>query len=202
MTTTTKKRSNGRQKILDISVKLFAEYGYSGVSVRQIADQAEITIPAIYHHFGNKESLYRSVETELYSQHAEALYEILQSSGEPRDKLRSFVRQLTENLIAAPNYLKIMQRDLIEGLPQNHDFLVKTSMQGVFDELRSLLDEYVPGSGSGVQPIFLFSTILGFLTMRPVTSRLEGYEFSANSEDTQIDLLVEAIMNAIEVKAQ
>lgn len=198
MTSTAKKRSNGRQKILDVSVSLFAEYGYSGVAIRQIAEQADITIPAIYHHFGNKEALYRSVETELYSQHADALLQILHSSDAPRDKLRTFISRLMENLVAAPNYLKIMQRDLIEGLPDNHDFLVQMSIQSVFDELRKLLDECAQGSGNGVKPIFLFSTILGYLTMRPVTSRIEGYEFSKKSESDQIELVVDTIMKIID----
>lgn len=194
-----KKRANGRQKILDASIRLFAEYGYSGVSIRQIADEAGITLPAIYHHFGNKEALYRRVETELYSQHADALLNVLHSAAPPRDKLRNFVQLLIENLNTAPNYLKIMQRDLIEGLPENHDFLVRMSMQRVFDELARLLEDYAPGGGSGVQPIFLFSTILGFLTMRPVTARLEGYEFANKPEGAQIELLVDTIINVVDI---
>lgn len=201
-TKATKKRASGRQKILDVSIRLFAEHGYSGVSVRQIADQAGITLPAIYHHFGSKEALYRSVETALYSQHAEALLDVLHSTETPRKKLQNFVRGLIETLVVTPNYLKIMQRDLIEGLPENHDFLVRTSMQRVFDELSGLLEECAPGSGSGVQPIFLFSTILGFLTMRPVTSRLERYEFSTRPESTQIDLLVDAIVKVIDTNGR
>lgn len=191
------KRSSGRDKILEVSTRLFAEHGYSGVAMRQIAKNASITLPAIYHHFGNKEALYRAVETKMYAQHATALLEVLHADAEPEDKLRSFIINLSKNLVSSPNYLKIMQRDLIEGLPENHAFLVEMSIQGVFDELRQLLEQCAKGSGSGIQPIFLFSTILGFLTMRPVTSKIENYEFAAEPEKEQLDQLVDTVLKVV-----
>ncbi len=187
-------RSSGRDKILDVSIRLFAEFGYPGVAMRQIAKEASITLPAIYHHFGSKESLYRAVETKMYSHHANALLEVLHADVGPEDKLRNFVGNLAENLISSPNYLKIMQRDLMEGLPENHAFLVEMSLQGVFDELRDLLEQCSRGSGDGIQPIFLFSTILGFLTMRPVTAKIEGYKFAEGPEKKQLEQLVDTIM--------
>jgi AcrR family transcriptional regulator len=190
-------RSNGREKILEVSIRLFAEFGFEGVAMRQIAKEAGITIPAIYHHFGNKEALYRAVEMHLYSKHAEVLLEVLHSDADPEEKLRAFITNLAERLILAPNYLKIMQRDLIEGNAENHRFLVEMSIQGVFDELRLLIDQCAKGSGKGVQPIFLFSAILGFLTMRPVTSRIAGYEFARKDERAQLDELVDVLMRTV-----
>lgn len=191
------KRTSGRDKILSVSIHLFAEKGFEGVAMRQIADAAGITLPAIYHHFGNKEALYRAVETEMYSQHATVLLEVLHSDSGPQEKLRSFIINLADMLVASPNYLKIMQRDLIEGLHENHQFLVEMSIQGVFDELRDLLEQCSKGGGDGIQPIFLFSTILGFLTMRPVTSQIEGYSFAAKAEREQLDLLVDTVLKTI-----
>lgn len=193
------KRSNGRNKILDVSIRLFAELGYSGVAMRQIAKEASITLPAIYHHFGSKEALYRAVETKMYSHHATVLLEVLHAEVEPEEKLRNFITNLSKNLVASPNYLKIMQRDLIEGLPENHAFLVEMSIQGVFDELRELLEQCSKGSGNGIQPIFLFSTILGFLTMRPVSSKIEGYAFANKPEEEQLNQLVDTVMKVVTI---
>ena len=51
------KRSR-RQEILDIAVELFAARGYHGVSMDDIGARANITGPALYHHFkGGKESM-------------------------------------------------------------------------------------------------------------------------------------------------
>ena len=50
-----------RMKILEVAHKLFAEKGYAGVSIREIASRCDVNVAAINYHFSNKEKLY--VET-------------------------------------------------------------------------------------------------------------------------------------------
>ena len=51
-----------RDLILDVAEKRFAEYGFAGVSVRQIAADAGLKNQAsLYHHFRNKRTLYEAV---------------------------------------------------------------------------------------------------------------------------------------------
>ena len=48
--------------ILDVAEKRFAEHGFAGVSVRQIAADAGLKNQAsLYHHFKNKQALYEAV---------------------------------------------------------------------------------------------------------------------------------------------
>jgi AcrR family transcriptional regulator len=54
-------------KTLGISAELFAERGFSAVSMRDIARSAGITQAAIYHHFANKEDLYIAALEHLYA---------------------------------------------------------------------------------------------------------------------------------------
>ncbi len=55
------KRSGTRERILLTAERLFAEYGYDGVSIRQIGAAADAQIALINYHFGTKEMLYRAV---------------------------------------------------------------------------------------------------------------------------------------------
>jgi AcrR family transcriptional regulator len=48
-----------RLNILRVSARLFALRGYDGVSLRDIADEADVAASLIIHHFGNKAFLYR-----------------------------------------------------------------------------------------------------------------------------------------------
>ena len=58
-------RAGGTRKaILDVSLELFADQGYGGTSLRQIADRLGITKAAIYHHFKAKEDIARAVVEE------------------------------------------------------------------------------------------------------------------------------------------
>jgi len=47
-----------KEKILETAAELFAEKGFDGTSVRDIAKAAEVNLAAINYHFKNKENLY------------------------------------------------------------------------------------------------------------------------------------------------
>jgi AcrR family transcriptional regulator len=59
-----RKRMTGqerRQQLLDIGRRLFAERGFEGTSIEEIAAQAGVSKPVVYEHFGGKEGLYAVV---------------------------------------------------------------------------------------------------------------------------------------------
>lgn len=62
-----KSRANGvqaRENILAVALALFAEKGYAGASVRDIASGADANLAAIAYHFGDKAGLYRAAMEE------------------------------------------------------------------------------------------------------------------------------------------
>src|SRR5881409_2328494 len=50
-----------REQLLDISRALFAERGFDGTAVEEIASRAGVSKPVVYEHFGGKEGLYAVV---------------------------------------------------------------------------------------------------------------------------------------------
>ncbi|SNR32691.1 transcriptional regulator, TetR family [Haloechinothrix alba] len=57
-----------RQQLLDVAKALFAEKGFEGASVEEIAHRANVSKPVVYEHFGGKEGIYAVVvdrETHL-----------------------------------------------------------------------------------------------------------------------------------------
>jgi AcrR family transcriptional regulator len=66
--------------ILDTSQLLFAEHGYDGVSVEEIAHEAGLTKGALYHHFASKRAIFDALVDQLQGQIAEQL------SQAPTDK--------------------------------------------------------------------------------------------------------------------
>jgi AcrR family transcriptional regulator len=50
-----------RQQLLDIAKELFAEKGFEGASIEEIAHRANVSKPVVYEHFGGKEGIYAVV---------------------------------------------------------------------------------------------------------------------------------------------
>ncbi|ALM86184.1 TetR/AcrR family transcriptional regulator [Bordetella sp. N] len=87
-------RDPGRyEQIIDEARRLFARHGYQGTSLNMIAAEVGISKSALYHHFPDKETLYRN----LVSSGMETLYTRVRDAmaAEPADpalRLRAFIR--------------------------------------------------------------------------------------------------------------
>ena len=54
-------RPDTKQRILDSAERLFAEYGFAGVSLRAIIADAKVNLAAIHYHYRSKEALFDAV---------------------------------------------------------------------------------------------------------------------------------------------
>ncbi|MFI0780806.1 TetR/AcrR family transcriptional regulator [Streptomyces sp. NPDC021212] len=61
----TPRRGDTRQRIQDVALDLFAERGYEKTSLREIAEQLDVTKAALYYHFKTKEDIVRSLFQDL-----------------------------------------------------------------------------------------------------------------------------------------
>ena len=50
-----------REQLIQVGRKLFAEKGFEGTTVEEIAHKADVSKPVVYEHFGGKEGLYAVV---------------------------------------------------------------------------------------------------------------------------------------------
>src|SRR3982751_5339245 len=50
-----------KDRILGAAEELFAQYGFSGTSLRQVTSRADVNLAAVNYHFGSKENLINEV---------------------------------------------------------------------------------------------------------------------------------------------
>ncbi|HOO56610.1 MAG TPA: TetR/AcrR family transcriptional regulator [bacterium] len=62
------KLSESAERIVDIAADLFSDYGYHGVSTRQIAKAAGLNVSTVSHHVGSKRDLYMKVIKKMYDE--------------------------------------------------------------------------------------------------------------------------------------
>ena len=82
-----------REQLMDVGRVLFAEKGYEGASIEEVAHRAGVSKPVVYEHFGGKDRLYAVVVDremrELLERAALALLDYIQDST---DGFRILVR--------------------------------------------------------------------------------------------------------------
>jgi AcrR family transcriptional regulator len=76
------------ERLMRVSVELFAEHGYAQTSVQQIVDAAGVTKGALYHYFSSKDDLLFDIYDRLLSLQKEHLDEIVGRGQGTEETLR------------------------------------------------------------------------------------------------------------------
>jgi AcrR family transcriptional regulator len=97
------------REILERAAELFAERGFAGTTVQDIADALGMSRPALYYYVKSKDVLLEQLVENLSLNDAKVLEEIRRRrSGDPVDKLREMARQLATNAASNPHQTQIL----------------------------------------------------------------------------------------------
>lgn len=118
MATETKRTSRSRMtaaerraQLLDVSRRLFAEKGFEGTSVEEIAARAEVSKPVVYEHFGGKEGMYAVVVDREIQALTGALTGALEGGGHPKVLLERTALTLLTYIETSEDGFRILVRD-------------------------------------------------------------------------------------------
>ena len=103
-----------RQQILEVARELFLSRGYKGVSMKDVAEEIEVTSAALYYHFpgGKQDLFFNIIQTMLEDWTQGALLATAQSQG-----LREGLIKLTQYLLTLPiDRFSILARDIHENV--------------------------------------------------------------------------------------
>jgi len=111
-------QTSRKQAILQTATEAFAERGFSGASVQDIADAAGAHKTTVLYHFGTKEALYAAVLDEALERIASVMSEFL-AGGYESDDLQARVAYLVDQIQAhyaeQPAHARILERELLEA---------------------------------------------------------------------------------------
>lgn len=121
---TPKDELNARQLIMKAALKLFADKGIDGVSVREISKESGQNISQISYYFESKEGLYKTILKEHSLLISQKVHNVIQEFSSENMHLTQFEKQM-KNFISIfvnmrlenPDIAKIIQRETIEGMP-------------------------------------------------------------------------------------
>ena len=99
-----------REQLIEISRGLFAERGFDGTSVEEIAARAEVSKPVVYEHFGGKEGIYAVVVDREVRRLLTMVQDAL-TAGHPRMLLEQAALALLDYIEQSSDGFRILVRD-------------------------------------------------------------------------------------------
>jgi TetR/AcrR family transcriptional regulator len=109
--------SEVRQRILDAAAEVFAERGFGGAGVDQIARRAGVNKAMLYYHVGDKAALFGEVVKTNIAVVGRAVAEAVGASTEPRERLRAIPRAFARAALERPFLPQLMLREIAAGGP-------------------------------------------------------------------------------------
>jgi AcrR family transcriptional regulator len=84
--------SGGREELLEVAIDLFAERGFVGTSIRDIAHAVGRSVSNVYHYFENKEALWLAILEYSIQELPDRLRTVAHGEGKPLERFRELIR--------------------------------------------------------------------------------------------------------------
>jgi TetR/AcrR family transcriptional regulator, fatty acid metabolism regulator protein len=177
-----------RRAILHAAVRVFAERGYHGCRIADVARAAGVAYGLVYHYFRNKDELLESVFAEQWSILINALKAIHEGPGSASDKIGGVCRFVMDVFKTAPSAVRVL---ILEVTRTPNALRAGSTPQTFSDALRILADIVAQGQRTGelrgdVEPLMAAAGVLGTLEMT-LTGLVMGVVRPPSPSEEEID---------------
>lgn len=168
-----RKAAESEKTILRVATDKFTEKGFDGASIREIANQAGVTVPTIYLYFEDKRALYLAVCVSVFKRSLALILEQLHADAPPEIRIYRFLVELARELLEDPHLAKLFQRELDDadrdGLALLDREAHRISLGAVEDTIRELGEvDVVP-----LAALSTFALSFGLVQYTQVTPELD-----------------------------
>ena len=105
---------SSRDKILEVAEALFAQRGFAGVGMRQVAESVGLGKSSLFHHFPTKMQLYSEVLLGVLERIGARVDPVLAPPRRADHKLRAWVEALIDSLAENQPAARLLLRGLFE----------------------------------------------------------------------------------------
>lgn len=145
-----RRSENTRRQVLDAALDLFSHQGYRGTSIKEIAEAAGVSAGNVYHHFPDKEAIFRTLLDEYQQVTATPKFPLMRalSAGTFPDNLEQIARAARESVLQYRKYMALQFVDVIEFEGTHiHDFY-----RAIAERLDVVAREHPPRVRPGIEP--------------------------------------------------
>jgi AcrR family transcriptional regulator len=105
-------KADRQAAILHEAARLFAERGFSGVSLEDLGGAVGVSGPALYRHFANKQALLGAILVGVSDRLLEGGRRVIASGGSPADQLTAIIAFHVDFALRDADVIRVQDRDL------------------------------------------------------------------------------------------
>ena len=150
--------SERRNQLVEVAKQVFAELGYDGASIEEIAARAKVSKPIVYEHFGGKEGLF-AVVVDRESAHLLGMISArLGPEIAGREQIQNSARAFLDYIDEDPSGFRVLTRDSPAGFGSG-------SMAGLLSEVAEKAEQILAtnfarsGIDTSVAPLYAHALV-------------------------------------------
>lgn len=177
--------SDKKQHILDAAVELFAEKGFEGSSIRDLAAKAHVNVAMVNYYFGSKDKLFETIVEQRASYMRGKLDEIgADKTLSEIEKIDAIIDNYVERILIQPHFHRVLYQELLKGEREElqktivHKFVQNTTT------LRKIIEQGIRKKVfKKVDPELTMATLIGTINQVMLSKALFCTMLVDKSED-------------------
>ena len=129
-----------RRIILDAALEVFAQEGFRGATLDQIAAAAGLSKPHVLYYFDSKEAIHQRLLADLLDTWLAPLRAI-DPQGEPVAEICAYVRRKLEMAREFPRESRLFANEILRGAPNIGDF-IRGDLRALVDDIARLVGDW------------------------------------------------------------
>ena len=121
-TAPTRIQQRNRRLILEAALEVFAQQGYRGATLDQIAAQAGLSKPNLLYYFNGKEAIHAALLADLLEAWLAPL-RALDPGGDPLAEILGYVRRKLQMSREYPRESRLFANEILQGAPRIEGFI-------------------------------------------------------------------------------
>jgi AcrR family transcriptional regulator len=182
-----------REENQELSVPVFAEFGYEDVSMRDVAAVCGLTPAALYYHFPAKENLYIEVVAHAFREKSVVLLNNLKGSDSPLVQLENFITNLAHLAVTDEVFVRLIQWVKLDS----EEVRQRKLATHVFKDLFLAVHALVAKLDSRYDPYMLSISIISLVFLPTEGRRIRKFMPGYRPELDQPDVLAKHVIDLL-----